>query len=116
MSNTQTILLTLAVIVEVPATTPDEAEEHTWHIHDTITTAINQAIGPHARHLGWNSTRFEYLDDPVRASNSGRCAACGMWTTDCERPDRVIGLTPGARVDERLLCDDCLPPEHPWAF
>ncbi len=28
----------------------------------------------------------------------------------------IVGICPGALVDGKLLCDDCLPPDHPIAF
>lgn len=41
---------------------------------------------------------------------------CGQWTTDREKPDSIVGLSNGATINGRLLCDECLPPKHKWAF
>jgi hypothetical protein len=32
---------------------------------------------------------------------------------DVEKEDRIEGLSYGAKVDGKLLCDDCLPKDHP---
>lgn len=48
--------------------------------------------------------------------NCGQCAYCGAWVTDREKEDPIEGLTNGAVVDGKLLCDECLPEDHRWAF
>lgn len=67
-----------------------------------------------AHTLEWYSTR-EIILSP-RTMNCGKCACCGGWTTDMEKADPVQGLSHGAVVDGKLYCDECLPPDHPWAF
>ena len=62
----------------------------------------------------WQSTSTLYLD-PL-TMNCGQCARCHGWTTDREKPDPIRGLSNGATVDGELLCDECLPDHHPWAF
>lgn len=62
----------------------------------------------------WQSTT-ELLLDPL-TMNCGRCAKCRGWTTDREKPDPVAGLCNGATVNGELLCDECLPAGHRWAF
>lgn len=62
----------------------------------------------------WESTR-EILLDPLKM-NCGICARCHRWTTDMEKPDPVGELCNGATVEGELLCDECLPKGHPWAF
>ena len=50
----------------------------------------------------WQSTSTIYLD-PL--------------TMNCrEKPDPIRGLSNGATVNGELLCDECLPEHHPWAF
>jgi hypothetical protein len=111
---TQTFLLTMAVVIEVPATTPDEADDESFRISQLLRDAVNEALGPHPDYLGWVSTRFQTIDDPD--CNSGQCTVCDAWTTDRERPDPIMGLHDGARIDGQLLCDDHLPRAHRWAF
>ena len=62
----------------------------------------------------WQSTT-ELLLNPL-TMNCGQCARCRGWTTDREKPDPVAGLCNGATVDGELLCDECLPEDHRWAF
>ena len=50
------------------------------------------------------------------SNNCGKCANCGQWTSDKEKPDFISGLSIGATVNGVLLCDVCLPKNHPLAF
>jgi hypothetical protein len=62
----------------------------------------------------WMSSLSGVCDTDV--DNIGKCASCGVWTTDCDGPDPVNGVSYGARVNGVLLCDICLPKDHPRAF
>lgn len=62
----------------------------------------------------WQSTSELYLDP--KTMNCGKCAKCHGWTTDMEKPNYINGLCNGATVDGELLCDECLPEGHRWAF
>lgn len=62
----------------------------------------------------WSGSTLTLLD-PKRM-NCGRCCRCGAWTTDCEKHDSISGLSNGATVNGALLCDECLPKGHRWAF
>jgi len=64
--------------------------------------------------LHWESTSSVYLDP--EAMNCGRCAKCNSWATDREKPNHIDELNNGAVVEGQLLCDECLPEEHRWAF
>lgn len=62
----------------------------------------------------WESI-YHLVLNPV-TMNCGQCYKCHRWTTDRERSNYVEGLCNGATVDGVLLCDECLPKGHPWAF
>lgn len=62
----------------------------------------------------WQSTSELYLDP--KTMNCGKCAKCHGWTTDMEKLNYINGLCNGATVDGELLCDECLPEGHRWAF
>lgn len=62
----------------------------------------------------WQSTNKIFLN--TQFMNCGKCAKCHGWTTDREKPDWIDGLCNGATVDGKLLCDECLPKGHRWAF
>jgi hypothetical protein len=47
-------------------------------------------------------------------SNCGTCQSCGAWVTDRENENPIEGLTNGAVVDGKLLCEECLPEDHTW--
>lgn len=53
--------------------------------------------------------------DPA-SMNCGRCANCKQWATDREQPDALTELRSGATYRGELLCDECLPKRHRWAF
>ena len=62
----------------------------------------------------WNGQSQMLLDS--NEMNCGHCANCGRWTTDMERDSPLSELCPGATVSGELLCDECLPRNHKWAF
>ncbi|MBP1967541.1 hypothetical protein [Paenibacillus aceris] len=64
--------------------------------------------------LKWNQSSFKVLNPQIM--NCGRCANCGCWTTDMEKHNAIFGLDNGAVHNNKLLCDECLPPDHKWAF
>ncbi|MBA2937420.1 hypothetical protein HZF08_03820 [Paenibacillus sp. CGMCC 1.16610] len=64
--------------------------------------------------LKWNQSSFRVLNP--RIMNCGRCVNCGCWTTNSEKIDAIFGLDNGAFHNNKLLCDECLPPDHRWAF
>lgn len=62
----------------------------------------------------WQSTSEVFLDS--KTMNCGKCVRCHGWTTDKEKPNYIDGLCNGATVNGELLCDECLPEGHRWAF
>ena len=64
--------------------------------------------------LKWIATSSHTLDDANE--NCGKCSNCGAWTTDREKPNYIPELNDGATVEGKLLCDECLPSDHRWAF
>ncbi|WP_339169112.1 hypothetical protein MKX75_07590 [Paenibacillus sp. FSL R5-0341] len=64
--------------------------------------------------LHWESSSSVLLNP--EAMNCGRCAKCNSWATDRDKPNHVDELNNGAVVKGKLLCDECLPEEHRWAF
>ena len=61
--------------------------------------------------LNWESTSSLVLE-PGKM-NCGLCAHCGCWTTDIEKADPVNELCSGATIGGKLLCEECLPSDHP---
>jgi hypothetical protein len=100
-------LLSFPVLLELPAgTSPDDADSPIWELADRIQAAINDIVEADREDLGCHQAVVIDLQD--RASNAGRCAACGAWTTDWLREDRppIEALRRGMVVDGRLLCED----------
>jgi len=62
----------------------------------------------------WTRSSFIVLDS--EKMNCGKCSNCGGWTTDKEKENPIEGLCNGATNDGALLCDECLPQRHRWAF
>lgn len=114
MTKKRTVMLRVAILVEADADEAgvdyDALSKTEWRLKD----AIDEALGELPNELGWLSTR--YIELGVAGVNSGRCAECGAWVTDVEKPEPISGLQNGATVDGRLLCDDHLPENHRWAF
>lgn len=111
----KTVVITLTALMEVEASeiTADNGEIHkkTSELEDSINFILDADNHPH---VGWTSTSSIVLDEETM--NCGKCAECGCWTTDNEKPNSVLGVSYGATYKNRLLCDECLPDGHEWAF
>ncbi len=105
-------LLTLSVVVDASLDGGGAPLSPAEILAQKIERAIAEALG--GEHAGVQIVSFAALDPTT--TNCGRCAQCGAWVTDRERPEPNRGLTNGAVVDGRLLCDEHLPPGHRWAF
>lgn len=107
----KTFLIMVSVVVE---TTGDPSGPGAGEVAlDRLLKLASDAV-PSLSPGGFQSAWSRELDPS--AGNCGQCVECGAWVTDCDRPERIAGLTNGARVDGRLLCDEHLPRGHRWAF
>ncbi|UWG96255.1 hypothetical protein LPY66_15295 [Dehalobacter sp. DCM] len=107
----KTVLINASYLVEI-----DEAEINKDNGQfEQIENLISKDIMFEDRVLvEWESTSSIVLDPSTL--NCGRCSKCNRWVTDREKLDAITQLCNGATVDGQLLCDDCLPPDHKWAF
>lgn len=106
-------LLTLSVVVEADDQLGPNGDSE---LDDALNRLIDaaQSAMPAEHPLGVSMAWSTTLDP--RAVNCGQCGECGAWTTDLDAPEPVAGLSHGARIEGRLLCDDHLPEGHPHAF
>lgn len=114
MSKKETVMIKVSYLVELN----EEEIVNEERILDKITSEIGNdkeiLINGKGYELKWNSTSSFVLDSSE--SNCGRCANCGGWVTDREKDNAIPELCNGATVDGKLLCDECLPSNHRWAF
>ncbi len=110
---TGTVLLRFSVLVDGSTAGSLDSTGTLLAIHQQAVAAITEIVGKVPGQLGWVKTDFTQLDDPD--VNSGHCAVCSMWVTDCEESEPLQGLPNGATVEGQLLCEQHLPPDHPWA-
>lgn len=112
----ETVLFSVSYLIEVEDDLllgSHEAEVFNNHVFNKLSKNRWKKID--ANHIAkWNSSSFLALD-PMRM-NCGKCCRCGVWVTDREKTDCIAGLTNGAVVNGELLCDECLPINHRWAF
>ena len=113
-SNKKTVLIKVSYLVDIE----DEdfiKDEHLDRITDQVSEDINlQLNDSETMSLKWEGTSSIILDSEIM--NCGKCANCNRWATDIEKENPMKELCYGATVDGKLLCDECLPPEHPCAF
>lgn len=106
MKDKQTVLLIVSYLTEM---TPEEINTD-YGLLDKLTNEIgNEDINISVddkqvilRHQGVSAL---ILDEG--RFNCGRCAKCGGWTTDKEKPDAIEGLSRGTVIDGKLICDQC---------
>ncbi|MEZ4660601.1 MAG: hypothetical protein R2911_23845 [Caldilineaceae bacterium] len=113
MSNTKTILISINLLAEVPAHLANDSD---FNEFDRVVGEVTDAVETvESRfNLSWESTQTRTLNESTM--NCGRCASCGRWVSDREKDNVIEQLNIGAVVDGNLLCDECLPRNHRWAF
>lgn len=114
MKDKKTVLITVSYLVELLELESNLDDR----VLDIITNRLSESrsleIEGRETLLQWNSSSSLVLDS--EALNCDKCSNCGQWTTDREKPDAIDGICNGATVDGKLLCDECLPADHKWAF
>ncbi len=82
---------------------------------DQVTKLLSENILSNEKDkLCWEETSVIELER--EHINSGQCHNCGRWVTDREKANPLNGLCNGATVNGKLLCDECLPTDHEFAF
>ena len=79
-----------------------------------IAKCVEKDIEVNGNVFKWVSSISGIYD--TEKDNIGKCANCGSWTTDCEKPNPIKNIDYGAKSKGVLLCDLCLPKDHPLAF
>lgn len=114
MDNKKTILVKVSYLVELPKAKINSDDGLRDKIVNKLCDSRKVQIDGRETILHWNSTSSLVLEP--ENLNCGKCSKCGQWTTDREKTDTVAGICNGATVDGKLLCDECLPSDHKWAF
>ena len=111
----KTVLFTASYLIEV------EDELYASREYEDFSTLVFQKLAGDKRKMiddthsaKWTSSSLAVLDPNY--ANCGKCSNCGGWTTDREKENPIEGLSNGATVEGLLLCDECLPKGHRWAF
>lgn len=113
MKKYKTVLINLSVLVEVPEKILEQDEFNELDkLENTLSDSIESIKTPYK--LSWESTRSLVLDP--KNMNCGRCESCDCWVSDREAPEFVPNLNIGTKYNGKLLCDECLPKDHKWAF
>lgn len=103
----KTILFKASYLIEVEdelLLDTDEADQFRDLVFDTLSKNRKKKIDN--THIAyWKSSSYTALYPDKR--NCGKCENCGAWTTDRDLPDPIDGLSDGARINSRLLCDQC---------
>jgi hypothetical protein len=105
----------LGVLIEVDEKEIEKKFSDVDKIGNEIIDSINNTLkyGEDSQ-LGWSFLTAIPLDE--NGLNCGRCSNCGGWASDKEKPGFIRELGIGARINGKLFCDECLPPDHPLAF
>jgi hypothetical protein len=109
----KTALISISVLVEVPS---DVADDPDFNDLNKLENSLEKAVEDieSSFKVSWNSTETLILDP--NTMNCGKCESCGCWVSDREKDGIIRQLVVGARVNGKLLCDECLPKDHHLAF
>ena len=95
---------------------PSEVLEQESCVLDNLELALSKVPNglDDALQVKWESSQSFILDE--NSINCGKCQKCGRWVTDKDAPNPIRQLCIGALFKGELLCDECLPQDHRWAF
>lgn len=114
MKDKKAVLITVAYLVELPELESNLDDR----VLDIITNRLSESqlleIEGRETLLQWKSSSSLVLDSETL--NCDKCSNCGQWTTDREKSDAIEGISNGATVNGKLICDECLPSDHKWTF
>ena len=85
-------------------------------VADAVSPMMDAALEAVGRAVSGTAVLARYIELDPATTNCGRCIRCGSWVTDRTQPEALADLPNGATHDNRLLCDEHLPPDHVWAF
>ena len=111
MKNQKTVLITVSYLIN------EDEDQISTGVLEKVKCKMSQSLEldlGKKTSLNWTCTSTQILNPEL--INCGKCENCGQWVTDMEKPEPVEGLCTGATVDGKLLCDECLPSDHRWAF
>jgi hypothetical protein len=108
MEDKKTVLVNVSYLIDLPVDKIELLDKRINELSKNINFEKESLL------LKWEGTSTRVLDPATM--NCGKCANCGCWTTDREKDDWIPYLCIGATVDGILLCDECLPSDHPCAF
>jgi hypothetical protein len=116
--QTKTILVSVHVLVEMDATELDDRNHKLRELSQDIEALLDRSLTDvlqDRQHTEFSSYSFACLDS---CKDCGRCEVCNCWAYDAEAISEGTprGISRGARVDDRFLCDVHLPKDHPLAF
>jgi hypothetical protein len=103
-ARTRPVLVTTAIVVHMPEDREDGftfVEPYGERLRRAIEGAFRQS--PEVEYPG----AIEFRDLSDQTENVGRCERCGDWISDYTRPDYLMGLGGGRRIDGVFLCDQC---------
>jgi hypothetical protein len=100
------VLINLGVVLHAPAD-DDAFSERLMAVGERLREAVRAAAAAEPDCEATGACSYHYLIGPDIEINAARCLACGAWTTDHYKPDRVAGLISGSALRGVFLCEPC---------
>lgn len=102
MSYSEPILISVSIVVAAPVSEhiPDNTSpDPLWEpFLDDVSTRLGASVAP-LKAEPWFVQDAGFTYHYLNEENAGRCARCGRWTTDYERPEPLRLLMYGRSVD-----------------
>lgn len=104
MSNSKLVLVTVAVMLEVPV---DDAamDEQMNAVGDAMQELVRNFVDMQTDCAATGVTTFHYPGEDYE--NAFRCAKCGVWASDYKKPNELDGIGMGSVVNGQFLCTHC---------
>lgn len=103
MSDSRLVIVTAAIMLET-SIDDDVMDLRLDSISADFQVAVRRFADQQPDCRSTDTISFHYLDEH---ENATRCAACGRWASDFNKPNGIDGIGLGASVNGRFLCTQC---------
>ena len=119
MNKTEPVLVSISFVVNAPIGEPLSDDERIDMVQDDFLNAVADRLQASCESLklepwfeSYQGVAYHYLavENEAREENAGRCARCGRWTSDFNKPDFLSLLMNGETIEGELICSECLAP------
>lgn len=94
------------------------SEKESGDFFDEVSDELKEAVSEVLEKHNLKVLSSEMISHPIKSQNFAKCSSCSHWLVNRdqveERKDIDDSIKNGVKHEEKFLCSDCLPDDHPW--